>query len=167
MIRLQLIFLTLTFGLADTTFGQVISGQVFVMTEHSSADRCQPQIECDCCSSDILFLTDKKFIMVDKCIHNDSFYRGTYTVATENLTLKFDQFVINEIYNDEAEEIKIAKQNLKITPIRFYISTCKAGNLTLQRTDLKVLTNAFQESNEKAAKKISELKKTKTWKQLQ
>jgi hypothetical protein len=167
MMRLLIIFLTLTFGLAYTTFGQVFSGQVFVMTEHLSADRCEPQIECDCCSSDIFFLTDKTFVMMDKCIHNDSYYRGTYTLTNENLTLNFDQFVIKEIYSDETEETKIEKQNLKIKPIRFHVSTCKEDHLTLQRTDLKVLTKAFKESNEKSAKMISELKKTDPWKKLQ
>lgn len=105
--------------------------------------------------------------MMDKCIHNDSYYRGTYTLTNENLTLNFDQFVIKEIYNDETEETKIEKQNLKIKPIRFYVSSCKTDNLTLQRTDLKVLTKAFKESNEKSSKMISELKKTDIWKKLQ
>ena len=166
MPRLLLTFIILTVGLVDTVSAQVFSGQVYVMTEQFSADGCKPQIECDCCSSDILFLTDKEFVMVDKCIYNDSYFRGTYMKTEEYLTLTFEQFVVNETYSDETEETKVEKQNFKIPAIKFYTTTCNGDNLILQRTDLKVLTKAFQESKEKADRAMKELKNTRAWGQL-
>jgi hypothetical protein len=167
MIRLLFTFLILSVGLLHNALSQPFSGQVYVMTDHFTTDRCRPQIECDCCSSDIVFITDREFVMVDKCMYNDSYYRGKYTVTKEDLTLMFDQFVVKETYNDDTKETKIEKRNLKITSINFYISNCKAGDLELQRTDLKVLTKAFKESSEKTDQTIKELKKTKAWGQLQ
>jgi len=105
--------------------------------------------------------------MIDKCIHNDSYYRGTYTVTKDYLTLKFDQIVVKETYNDETKETKVEKRSLKITTIEFYITTCKTDNFALSRTDLKVLTKAFKEASEKANQTIKDLKKTKAWGQLQ
>jgi len=167
MIRLVSTFLVLSLGLLHTALAQPFSGQVYVMTDQFTADTCRPQIECDCCSSDIVFITDKEFVMVDKCIHNDSYYRGMYTVTKEDLTLKFDQFVVKETYNDKTKETKIEKRNLKIGSINFYITTCKTDNFALSRTDLKVLTKAFKESSEKANQTIKELKKGEVWRQLQ
>jgi hypothetical protein len=164
MFRFLLIYLIFHLPLADVS-GQTFSGQVYVMTEHFAAGKCQPQIECDCCSSDILFLSDKEFVMIDRCIYNDCYYRGAYTVSKGYLTLTFNQFVVCEIYDDISEKTEIKKQNLNIDPARFYITNCD-DTVTLQRTDLKVLTKAFKDSKEKAGMKINELKKTTAWEQL-
>jgi hypothetical protein len=145
---------------------QQFSGHRYVMTEHFTTDTCRPQIECDCCSSDILFISDKEFVMIDRCLYNDSYYRGTYSVTKENLTLNFRQIVVKETYVEETETTKVEKRNLKIVPFRFYITNCETDDFILQRTDLKVLTKAFREKKENADGEIKELKKKDAWKQL-
>jgi hypothetical protein len=167
MIRLLIAFIIIAIGFIDTARAQKFSGQVYVMTENFTSDRCRPQIECDCCSSEIVFLTDATFIMVGRCIHNDSYYKGTYIVGKGDLTLKFDQLVVKETYNDETEEVKIETKDLKIGSAKFHVTSCNTDNVVLQRTDLKVLTKAFKESQEKGQQIIDELKKTKAWEQLQ
>ena len=56
--------------------------------------------------------------MVDKCIYNDSYYRGTYTVTKDYLTLKFDQFVVKETYNDNKRN-ENRKEKSKIALYKF------------------------------------------------
>jgi hypothetical protein len=155
------------FSLIAKALAQVFTGQVYLMTEHATSDECQAQLECDCCSSDIVFLTDKVFVMADRCIHNNTYFRGTYTAIDEYLTLKFSQFSVEEIYNDTTEESRYEKNNLKIPSARFYITTCNTNKSILQATDLKVLTKAFKEPAEKAERKIKALKESRAWALLQ
>lgn len=166
MIRLLLILISFTAPIGRTAYAQTLSGQVYVMTEDFADDGCQPQIECDCCYSNVIFLTDKDFVFIDRCIHNDVYFRGTYTLAKEHLSLNFAQFIIIETYDDETEKTKIEKQVRSIAPAKLFITTCKTGNVVLQRTDLKVLTKAFSEPRHKADEMIEQLKSGAVWRQL-
>lgn len=114
MRHILLLFLSLTFGSINTTIAQSLAGHVYIMTEHLGDGECWILLECDCCSADIFFLTEKEFVMVDRCIHNESYYKGTYTTNKDNLVLNFDQFAVNETYNDVTEETKLEKRNQKI-----------------------------------------------------
>lgn len=167
MIRPILILVILFFGPRASVFPQTLSGHVYVLTESFSQDGCKPMIECDCCSSDIVFMTDKEFVMIDRCLHNDSFYKGKFEVNKENLTLKFNQLVVKEIYNENTQETKTEKKNLKIEPVKFYITSCGTDKLVLQRLGIKVLTKAFNVTLDSEEKIKKEIKESKAWKILE
>jgi hypothetical protein len=152
------IAIPLCFGLSSVIFGQDFSGKVFVQTEDFSNDRCAPRIECDCCASEIIFTSTSYFVMVDRCIHNDTFYKGTYVVSKDQVELKFQQSIVSESYDETNETSELIRQNTNIGPLRYSISTCSLGETILQRTDLKVLTLAFRLSADQEEKIKKELK---------
>ena len=160
MLRLIII---LTLGLQGIGFGQTFTGQVFMLTEYFLDDKCEVIAECDCCSTDLFFLTDKEFGMVNRCLYNDSYYRGTYSVKSTGLTLTFKQKVVNEIINEETNKIKNEPKTVEIKPYQFTISKCDT-KIRLQHTTIKDFKNGSRYSVTREKELIKELKGTEAWK---
>ena len=153
----------LTVGFHTIGFGQTFTGQVFMLTEYYWDDKCEVNAECDCCSTDLLFLTDTEFGMVNRCLYNDSYYRGTYSVKANELTLTFKQKVVNEIINEETNKIKNAPKTVEIKPYQFTISKCDTKT-RLQHTTIKDFKNGSRYSLTREKELIKELKETEAWK---
>src|SRR6478609_9543804 len=64
-----IIFLTLSF---HSTFSQSLKEQSFLLTDRL-LDECNVNAMCDCCASDLVFVSDNKFVLVDYCTDH-----GTY-----------------------------------------------------------------------------------------
>jgi hypothetical protein len=59
--------------------------------------------ECDCCSSNYLFLDDENFISVDYCLDADTYYTGKYKIENDTVELLYDTTVLNKEYNWDSE----------------------------------------------------------------
>lgn len=103
--------------------------------------------------------------MIDNCLYNDSFYKGTYRISDGLLTLTFNQTSVVEIYNEETG-INIEKKPLKLKQVVFYITSCGPETSVLQRTDLKVLTKAFKVGQDSAEKIKNRLTESNAWQLL-
>ena len=162
MTRLTII---LAFGLQCFAYGQTFTGQVYIIAEYFSDDKCESYAECDCCSSDLYFLTADKFCFVSKCISGDTFYKGTYTVTSNKLTLTFDNKYVTELTDEEYNIIGQETKEDKIDNIEFNIDKCG------QKLRLTSLTNGdLSNGSRYEQKRETELKKrlmiSKPWKEL-
>lgn len=63
----------LIIGIPTMSLGQSFKGQVYQLAENFIEDGCRVNPECDCCSSDLIFLTDKQFSLIARCIFNDTY----------------------------------------------------------------------------------------------
>ena len=58
MLRLTLI---ITFGLVRIGLSQELTGQVFLLAEDFREDKCEAVADCDCCGTELFFLSNTKF----------------------------------------------------------------------------------------------------------
>lgn len=121
MIRLTIF---LVFALQCFVYSQTLTGQVFIIAESFSDDKCEVTPECDCCSSDLYFLTNDKFCYVSQCISGDAYYTGTYSVKSNKLQLTFDNKYLNEITDDDYNIIGLETKEETTDPLQFEIKSC-------------------------------------------
>ncbi|MEO5599760.1 MAG: hypothetical protein ABIR06_02415 [Cyclobacteriaceae bacterium] len=159
-----LIFLAL--GLKTFSYGQNFSGQVYLLSESFLEERCQVLIEADDCPTDLIFLTDKTFAMVNRCLANDTYYVGNYVKKKNLLRFTFKPVMAREVYDAETDRKKYEKTRLKIDPIEFTISQCAAGRFTLEHTPIKEYKYGSRLSGQRAREKIIKLKIAKGWKMI-
>ena len=162
MLRLTLI---LTLGLVRIGFGQDFTGQVFLLAEGFRDDKCEVVAECDCCGTDLFFLSSTKFGFVSRCLSGDAYFSGTYSPKMNKLTLTFNKKYVNEIVDDEYNVTKYETRPTKMSKVEFDIKQCG------QKTRLTHLTTAdwrngsrYVQADEKAMTK--KLLTSKPWKQL-
>ena len=160
MLRLTVI---LALGLQAVSVGQDFTGQVFMLTEYFADDKCEGFAECDCCSTDLFFLTDKEFGMVSRCLYNDSYFRGTYSVKANKLTLTFTQTVVDEILNEETNKTQNDLKTIEIQPYQFTISKC-GSKVRFQHATIKDFKNGSRYSLTREKELITELKDARAWK---
>src|SRR6188768_3314682 len=104
MLRLIMI---LTLGLQGIGFAQTFTGQVYTLAQDFSSDKCEAFAECDCCSSDIFFLSNDKFCFISRCISGDSYFNGTYSIKSNKLKLTFNKKYVDEITDDDYNVTKL------------------------------------------------------------
>jgi hypothetical protein len=162
MLRLTLI---LTLGLARIGLSQDLTGQVFLLAEEFFEDKCEVVADCDCCGTELFFLSNTKFGFVSRCLSGDSYFSGTYTLKTNKLTLNFNKKYVDEIVDEEYNVEKYETRQTKIDKVEFDIKQCG------QKTRLTHLTTAdwkngvrYKETAEKSKTKV--LLTSKPWKQL-
>ncbi|MBF4470129.1 hypothetical protein [Flavobacterium sp. HJJ] len=98
-----------------------LSNKLYLLAPEFNSKDCESFGECDCCSSNYLFLDDENFICVDYCLEVDNFYTGKYKIENERVELKYNSTVVNKEYNWESES-----DTTNIQPEYFYkIEKCK------------------------------------------
>jgi hypothetical protein len=161
MLRLMVIFI---FAFQGVTFGQSFSGQVFRLAENFLEDKCEAFAGCDCCSTDIFFISTNKFCFVSRCISGDSYFTGTYLTKSDKLKLTFDKKYVDEITDEDYNVIKLETKTKAFDPIEFDISKCgQMVRLTRLNGELK---NGSRYEEKKESAKISKLTTSKAWQEL-
>ena len=151
MVRLTLL---LILGLQTLGFGQTLTGQVFLLAEDYEASKCEAFGECDCCTSDLFFLTADKFCYVSRCISGDAYFIGTYSTTSNKLKLTFDKKSVREVTDAEYNVTGLETKTTNIEPAELNIAKCG------QKTRLTHPT--IQEwSNGSRYKKVDETRLTK------
>jgi len=82
-----------------------LSGSSYFFAPLFDAEKCEGIAECDCCSSNILFLDDKHFIAMYPCESDESIFRGTYRVSKDKVILSYDTLQVDReyIWNKEVD----------------------------------------------------------------
>lgn len=162
--RLRILIL-LTFGLSRLAHGQSLSGQSYLLTD-SLNDKCKVVANCDCCATDLIFLTDKTFLMVDNCIYDDSYYTGTYSRTQTKVTLTFKQVTVHDIFDEVTKKSRNEKRSANIKPIEFSIKICGTNKTMLEHPTIKQLKHGERQATIKEKELIRKLKASKEWKML-
>jgi hypothetical protein len=162
-IMLRTIFTILILGLQSFAFGQSVTGQVFMLTERFSDDNCEVVAQCDCCSTDLFFLTDKDFALVNRCLYNDSYFKGTYTIKNSKLILNFRQKEVTEIINEQTNQKNNVLKKLKIDPHVFSLTMCDKKVRLIHET-IKDFKNGTRHKLTKEKELQTKLNRTQAWK---
>lgn len=162
MLRLIIIF---TIGFQTAGFAQTFIGQVFQVAEDFSTDKCEVFAECDCCTSDIFFLSANKFCFVSRCISGDSYFKGTYAINANKLKLAFDKKYVDEITDEDYNIIKLDTKEKISKPIWFQITKC-GQQIRLTHPTTKELKNGTRYEIKSETEMMDELQKSKALKIL-
>ena len=157
--------LILIFGLCRTGIGQDFTGQVFIVAEEFLEEECRVVAECDCCATELFFLPGTKFGFVSRCLSGDTYFTGTYSLASSRLVLKFMSVYVDEIVDDDYKVIKYETRQQNMDAIEFEIKQC-GQRIRLTHPTTRDWKNAsrYPESAEKM--KLHKLLTSKPWKQL-
>jgi len=82
---------------------QSLEGKIFFFAPELDQTTCQATGACDCCSYNILFITDSTFVLIDYCETGYSYNKGSYMLDNTSLTLKVDKLMVDKTYNWESE----------------------------------------------------------------
>lgn len=80
-----------------------LAGQVYFYAPELDTTTCKATGACDCCSGNILFLTDSIFLGIDICEANTNYSKGHYHFDNDFLVLTTDSLQVDEEYNWEKE----------------------------------------------------------------
>jgi hypothetical protein len=107
-----------------------LSNQSMSIGPYFNTTKCEIEIECDCCASDLLFIDDKRFVNIAYCVESDSYLTGIYEANDTTITLHFDgKEIIQEYNNDENKDsLKLAKPDFVLKD-----STYKPTTLTTSK----------------------------------
>jgi Mg2+ and Co2+ transporter CorA len=135
-----------------------------LLAEKFLVDKCAVLVEGDACSTDLIFLTDKKFAMVYHCLLSSTYYTGSYKKMKDKLNFTFKQVMVKEAYDAEKNKKTYDKTKLFLEPIEFSIIVCEVGKITLEHDSIKDYKNGSRVSNRTAREKTTRLKVSRGWK---
>ena len=163
MLRFTIILLAL--GLCRIGLSKDLIGQVFILSEDYDEVKCEAVADCDCCATDLFFLTTSKFGLINRCLSGDSYFTGTYSLKTNKLKLNFNRKYVNEVVDEDYNVTGHKTQQTKIDPVEFDIKRCGQKNrLTNLKTTEWKNGSRYTKSEEKAM--LNDLLTSKGWKQL-
>ena len=162
MFRLTII---LILGLCRISLSQSLSGQVFILSESFIDDKCEVIADCDCCGTDLFFLSSTRFGFVSRCLSGDSYFTGTYTLKTNRLILNFNKKYVIEIVDEEYNVTNYKTEQIAIDKIEFEIQKC-GQNLRLTHSTTLDWRNGSRYSQSEEKMKFNKLLSAKPWKQL-
>jgi hypothetical protein len=164
-VRVIRVIIILILGLQCIGFGQTFTGQVYMLAEDFSNDKCEAFAECDCCSSDIFFVSKNRFCFISRCISGDSYFTGAYSVQSNILKLIFDKKYVDEITDEEYNVTKLETKTKITEPIALEISKC-GQKMRLTHPTTREWKNGSRYEQKKEPAMMTELKTSKPWKQL-
>jgi|GEM_PF-1614686 len=156
-----IIFLTLSF---HSTFSQSLKEQSFLLTDRL-LDECNVNAMCDCCASDLVFVSDNKFVLVDYCTDHGTYYTGIYRLTNDKLSLEFNQIKVEENFDYDKNELTEKKESCKCPTIEFQIRKCKNG-IILDNLIKPEFRYGTREQREIETERVSKLKNSKAYKLL-
>jgi len=110
-----------------------LSNTLYLLAPEFNGEKCESFGECDCCTSNYLFLDNENFICVDYCLEANTYYSGKYKIEKENVQLKFNSVMVQKEYNWESETDTINDQ-----PKYFYkTEKCKSFETIWTKFDCK------------------------------
>ncbi len=144
--------------------GQKFSHQVYILSDHFLRESCEVSAPCDCCASDLIFLSRKKFALVDRCLYHDTYLRGNYSATKNILTLDFKPVVIDHTYDENSKKEGVEKKEMKIPPLMLQIHPCGTDKTILVHPTIREYKYGSMQTNRKDSEIIRALKKSKAWK---
>ena len=156
--------LCLILALPGLTRGQKFAKQIYLLSDHFSKETCEVDAACDCCASELIFLNKKQFALIDRCLHNDTYLRGTYETKGNDLTLNFRPVVISQLYEEKTQNENHEKKRLAMTPLVLQIRPCGQDKVTLGHPTIREYKYGSRRKGVNEKEIIRQLKKSKAWK---
>jgi len=163
MTTIRILTVIFILGQSSLTCAQSLKGQSFMLSSKINAD-CTIENRCDCCFSNLFFISDKEFAIIDYCETGGAYTTGTYSRFENKVTLTFKQCVVSEDSDYLSEKREIKKQNVKIDPIEFEFTKCGQKTETIENLKTKNYRYGVKQSDKNDFK---ELKGSAAWKLLQ
>jgi len=145
--------------------GQKFTHQVYVLSDHFEKEKCEVYAPCDCCASDLIFLTKRIFTLVDRCLYQDTYLKGRYAIKENIMTLRFKPVVVSNTYDEKNKLEGYEKKEVIMTPLMLQVNLCR-DKITLGHPTIKEYQYGSRQGSEKEKEIIKELRKTKAWKML-
>jgi hypothetical protein len=162
MLRVTLI---LTLAIQTFGYGQSFKGQVFLLAEDFQEAECKAFGECDCCTSDILFLSADRFCYISRCLSGDEYFAGTYSIKSAKLKLTFDKKSVREITDSEYEVTSLETRTVAIEPTEFDVTKC-GQRVRLSHPKEREWRNGSRYDEKEEAAMLKNMATSKAWKQL-
>ena len=80
-----------------------LNGQVLLYAPEMDITTCEALAPCDCCAGNYLFINDRQFIQIDYCEGNRRYRKGEYEIKNQQVILRFDGLVIDQLYTWDEE----------------------------------------------------------------
>jgi hypothetical protein len=141
---------------------QTLTGKIFEIG--GDKKDCKVFAECDCCTSEIYFISDKQFALFDYCTYDHTLSTGTYKIVSNILTLTFKQTSVTNGTDEEGGKPYLKKQKVEIKPVIFNLSKCDNGAFMLENKDFKDYKFGLRKSDKGEAKLIADFLRTDEWK---
>lgn len=165
MIKILLTILLLLTTLSQGT-GQQLTNKIFELGPDKKD--CKIYGECDCCTSDLYFLDEKKFALVDYCTFESILTTGEYKFINGKLTLTFSQLTVTHGQDDTDDNSKpyTKKDTADIKPIEFTFEKCNNGEQMLRNKEFDSYKYGLRADKSNESIRIADLLKSDEWKVL-
>ncbi|MBI3220750.1 MAG: hypothetical protein HYZ44_14645 [Bacteroidetes bacterium] len=162
---IRLIFI-LILGVHSIAFGQVsFTGQVFILSKDFMEDICEVTAQCDCCASDLFFLSADKFAFVSRCLSGDVYTTGTYSYKNNKLKLVFLKKYVEEETDEQYNVIGYKHSEVDMPPLEFEVVRCGQKIRLIQAKDTEWKNGSrYELLSEK--ERLKQLRESIAWKQL-
>jgi hypothetical protein len=93
-----------------------LSNQSMSIGPYFNTTKCEIEIECDCCASDLLFIDEKRFVYIAYCLESDSYLKGIYEASDTAITLHFDgkEIIKEHRLGDDEDSLELAKPDFTL-----------------------------------------------------
>ena len=163
-----LITISLLVGTLNQGTSQRLTGMIFELGPDKKD--CKIYGECDCCTSDLYFLDDKKFALADYCESDIVLMSGDYKVLAGKLILTFKQssVISGQDGTDENSKPYIKKNttDIKPVPVEFTFGKCDNGGQMLENKKFNSYKYGLRAGKTDDSKRISDLLISDEWKLL-
>jgi hypothetical protein len=88
-------------GLSTDQERHSLAGKLYLFGPEFDSINVQAMGNCDCCTADVLFLTDSSFLMIGYCESNSSFQKGKYRLDDKTLELSFEAKRVDKNFDYE------------------------------------------------------------------
>jgi len=165
MIKILLTILLLVTTLSQGT-GQQLTKKIFKLGPDKMD--CKIYGECDCCTSDLYFLDDKKFALVDYCTFEEVLTTGDYKIMNGKLILTFKQLSVihGQDATDDNSKPYTKKDKADIKPIQFTFEQCDNGEQMLRNSDFNSYKYGLRTDKSSELRRLADLLNSDEWKVL-
>ncbi|HNR05831.1 MAG TPA: hypothetical protein PKM27_00870 [Saprospiraceae bacterium] len=159
-----LYFIWISMAWSGLTWGQQFARQVFILSDEFSKEACEVIAACDCCASDLIFLNKKKFALVDRCLHHDTYLRGKYALKGKSMTLDFSPEAVSLRYDENTQLINKEKKQMSMSPLILQIGRCGQDEVTLGHPTIREYKYGSRRKGINEKEILRQIKKSKPWK---
>ena len=163
--KLRFILLLSVMAFCGISNAQVLSGQVFILSEQYDENKCEVVALCDCCATDLFFINKKEFVMVSRCLFDNTFSKGKYRIKNNILTLKYNKIHVSEKTDEQTGKVTHVVEKSNVEKSEFEMNTC-GKKLRIHHATIAEFKNGMQYDSRKEKQLKAELAKSQAWKLL-
>lgn len=163
--QLRWIVLLVALNTGHVLSGQSLSGQVFILSEQYDENKCEVVALCDCCATDLFFINKKEFVMVSRCLFDNTYSKGKYRIKNNVLTLKYNKIHVSEKTDEQTGKVTYVVEKSNVDKSEFEMNTC-GKKLRIHHATIAEFKNGMQYDSKKEKQLKAELDKSQAWKLL-